>query len=274
MITNTPPIELYRTARKDCLAPASEQDIKRTRPYTHTQPNANNRTGLLFIHGYTSTPHSMRPLADALQDEVHFTSVPLLAGHGTNPIDMGQSTYQDWYQSIKTAYLEMKKCCDKVIVIGQSLGALLATLLAHEFPEIEQVIMLVPAFYPPAIINLTPVISPLLNALQIKTLHSVGGNIKKPGGFEIAYKRIHVKAPRELYRCCLLARQQLPALRQPILVIGSKHDQVLNCTGIQRAFDAIQSTQKELIWVTNSYHVASLDNDAMQIIELIRKQLS
>ena len=266
-------ITLHQIVRGTILGVATEEDLLRSQAFEHIDPDQANRTGILYIHGYTSTPHSMRPLAEALLHHTYYTNVPLLAGHGTNPIDMGQSTYQDWYQSVKTAYLRMAPACDNVIVIGQSLGALLTTMLAHEFPTIDSVIMLVPAFYPPAIINLTPILSPLLKALQIKTMYSVGGDVNKDDAYEVAYNRIHVNAPLELFRACRIARKKLPQLKQPIVVIGSENDHVLSTDGIDRAYSTITSINKQITWLQNTYHVASLDNDIDIIINLIKQQI-
>jgi len=264
---------LYRIRRGKILGSPSEQDWQRVQPLQFTNTQATNRIGVMYVHGYTSTPHSMRALANAFMNEVYYTALPQIAGHGTTPEDMKSSTQEDWYQSIKDAYRQMQAHCETTVMVGQSMGALLLTRLAHEHPEINKLIFLAPAFYPPAILHFIPVLYPILKALGIHYLHSVGGNIKNKSGYEITYKKTAVSSHLELHRLCQQARQLLPLLQQPITVIGSRHDNVLSSHGVQRAYDSITSDNKHLFWLDNCYHVISLDNDAAKIIELVRDNI-
>ncbi len=271
---NRKDINLHRLRRGHNLGSASEQDLTHSQPMAMINEAASNRCGLLFIHGYSSTPYSMRPLANALLKDVYFTMIPCLAGHAQTPEAMSATTYQDWYQSIKCAYQKLEDHCDRIIVVGQSLGALLAVMLAAEFPHINQLILLAPAFYPPSIINFTPILTPLLKLLGMPTITNIGGTIAKEDSYEITYHKIHVNCPRELYRACIKARQLLPLLSLPITVIASSHDPIIKPKGIKKAYNHIRSKPKELIWVDNSAHVISCDNDQAQIIAIIRQQLS
>lgn len=235
--------------------------------------NAPNRIGLLYIHGFSSTAHSMRYLAEQTQDAVYMTSVPLLTGHGTSPEDMKNSTRDDWYASVEKAYINMQSKCDHVMVIGQSMGGLLATLLASRHLEIDHLILVAPAFYPSRLLNLSPFLTPTLSLLGVHYLYGIGGNIKSKSAYEITYDKIPVKSHLELHRLCQEALSTLPKLKTPTSIVASTHDRVISARGIRRAFAQMNKENKNLYWVENSNHVISLDNDKDKIVEIIQNVL-
>lgn len=251
----------------------THDDQKLMEPLHFLNNSAPNNIGILYVHGFTSTPRSMRLLADTFKDRVRYTAIPLLPGHGTSPQDLKTTTHHDWFESVKKAYLSMQEHCNEVITIGQSMGALLATQLAHEHPEINQLVFLVPAFYPPALLKLSPILSPLLASIGVQYLPVLGGDIKNPSNYEITYKKVPVSSYVELNSLCSLARKLLPTLNQRITVIGSKHDHVLPKKGIISTFNEITSEKKSLHWVNNSYHVTSVDNDLPELITLIERRI-
>lgn len=94
--------------------------------------NKNSNVGVLMIHGFTSTPHQFGPLSQYLSKAGFTVYAPLIAGHGTCPEDLIKTTSDDWKESIKKAYLDLKKKSKKIIVVGNSFGGNLAFWLAKE----------------------------------------------------------------------------------------------------------------------------------------------
>jgi carboxylesterase len=79
--------------------------------------------GVLLCHGYTGSPHAMRYLGEQLNKRGGFTvHGPLLAGHGISPEVMGESTAQDWINSVDEALMSLREKCDKIFMIGLSMG--------------------------------------------------------------------------------------------------------------------------------------------------------
>ena len=93
----------------------------------------NSKFGVLMVHGFTSTPAEFIELSTYFADRGFSVSAPLLAGHGTSPDDLIKTTPQDWTQSVKDAYLELKKKSENIFIIGDSFGSNLALWLAKEF---------------------------------------------------------------------------------------------------------------------------------------------
>jgi carboxylesterase len=78
--------------------------------------------GCLMLHGFTSTPFEMRGLGQYLAERGITAGAPLLAGHGTVPEDLQDTTWRDWYESVETALDIMLAQCKRVFLAGLSLG--------------------------------------------------------------------------------------------------------------------------------------------------------
>jgi carboxylesterase len=84
------------------------------------------KTGVLLIHGFTGAPYELLPLAEYLHEAGFSVYLARVAGHGSEPANLNQLTYEDWYESVKYGYFLLKNNCDKIIVAGQSMGGLIA----------------------------------------------------------------------------------------------------------------------------------------------------
>lgn len=103
------------------------------------------RTGVLLCHGFTATTAEVRLLAEVLHTQGYTVAGPLLPGHGTTPQDCNRFHWQDWYASVEQTYKELASRCEKVVVGGESAGALLALHLASEHLEITAILCYAPA---------------------------------------------------------------------------------------------------------------------------------
>ena len=60
----------------------------------------NKDIGILFVHGFTGTPASMRPFAHYFNERGYRVSVPLLPGHGTKWQDLNEVHWSQWQKKI------------------------------------------------------------------------------------------------------------------------------------------------------------------------------
>jgi carboxylesterase len=86
--------------------------------------------GCLLLHGFTGTPLEMVPLAEALAQDGFTVHVARLAGHGTSPEDLAQTTWGDWLGSARSAYRALRARCSSIAVGGLSMGGAIALHLA------------------------------------------------------------------------------------------------------------------------------------------------
>ncbi|HET9091288.1 MAG TPA: alpha/beta fold hydrolase, partial [Acidimicrobiales bacterium] len=97
---------------------------------------SNGRDGVLVLHGFTGSPHSVRPLGEALADAGFSVELPLLPGHGTRVEDMLAYRYEHFLEAAEQAYQSLAARSDKVAVAGLSRGGTQAVALAEAHPEI------------------------------------------------------------------------------------------------------------------------------------------
>lgn len=88
-----------------------------------------DKAGILLIHGFAGDVGEIEPLRDYLAQRGYVVMCPLLPGHGMTKKELSQTTCEDWIASAETAYLELLKSCGKIVVIGFSMGGLLAVNL-------------------------------------------------------------------------------------------------------------------------------------------------
>ena len=58
---------------------------------------------MLVLHGFTGSPQSMRPLAEAMAKAGFTVELPLLPGHGTSLDDMVPTRWADWSGAAEAA---------------------------------------------------------------------------------------------------------------------------------------------------------------------------
>ena len=225
-------------------------------PYSHD----GNDIGVLVCHGYTGSPQSVRPWAEHLAQAGYTVRLPRLPGHGTRWQDLGRTRWQDWYAAVDSEFRELHARSRHVFVVGLSMGGLLATKLALELgPRVTGMVLVNPIFKHD---NKALVALPVLRRF-VPSLAGVGNDIKKQGGVqELAYDRNPLQS---MYSQTLLwaeVSRDLPEITQPVLLMHSREDHVVPPLSSAWFLSRISSTDITEIWLENSYHVATLDNDA------------
>jgi carboxylesterase len=219
-------------------------------------------TGVLLCHGFTGNPSSLRPWADFLAAAGLTVSLPRLPGHGTTWQEMAGTRWEDWYAEIDRAYEDLRGQAGEVFVMGLSMGATLALRLAEmRGSGVAGLVLVNPSLTAPSTLaRLAPVIGHVVPSVK-----GIGSDIKKDGVHELAYDRIPGPAAASLAKLWKVTRQRLGDVTQPVLVYRSTADHVVPLASLeilQAALPAGELTVREL---GNSYHVATLDNDADEI---------
>ncbi len=219
--------------------------------------------GIVLFHGFTGSPQSLRPWAQALADAGHSVRLPLLPGHGTRWQDLNKTTWRQWYGQVDSAFGELRGRCRAVYAMGLSMGGALALRLAEEHGEAVA-----------GVVAVNPYISqrhPLLPALPVLRwalpwFPGVVGDIKKPGITELGYSRVPLHALSSLIQFHGMVRADLHRVTQPVLLMYSAVDHVVPAaTNAHAVRDGVGSADVTEIVLDDSYHVATLDNDAERI---------
>ena len=81
---------------------------------------------VLMVHGFTGSPLSVRPWAQALHREGFTVRVPRLPGHARTWEEMNRTRWEDWYEEVDRDFTELKEKHQRVFVAGFSMGGALS----------------------------------------------------------------------------------------------------------------------------------------------------
>ena len=218
--------------------------------------------GVLVCHGFTGSPRTIRPWAEHLAAAGLTVRAPRLPGHGTVWQDLAKTGWLDWYAEAERAFTELRARCAQVFIAGISMGACLALRLAEtQGGEVSGLVLVNPSLAPDTKLFL---LAPALKHV-VPSLPGIAGDIKKPGVTEGGYDRIPVKAAATLPGLWRTTAERLPEVTQPLLVFRSTVDHVVGPPSMKVLTRARPGV--EVRPLPDSYHVATLDNDAPAIFE-------
>lgn len=220
------------------------------------------RIGVVLVHGFTGSPVSMRPWAEHLAAAGLTVRLPRLPGHGTRWQDLNDTRWIDWYRAAERELDLLLARCDRVFVCGLSMGGTVTLRLAEErAADLAGAVLVNPSLTtadPRA--RLLPLLS-----LFVPSMPAIGGDIKRSGVSEQAYQRLPTRGAASLQRLWSIVLADLDQITAPLLVYRSTHDHVVPASSVERLVAGATSTTVDVRLLTDSYHVATLDNDAPRI---------
>jgi carboxylesterase len=227
-------------------------------PFTHVGAN----TGALLCHGFTGSPQSLRPWADYLSQAGLSVWLPRLPGHGTTWQDMTRTRWEDWYAEVDRAFDQLQAHADEIFVMGLSMGGCLALRLAElRGSAVSGLVLVNPSLAPDTpLVALAPVLK-----FVVPSLKGIASDIKKEQASELGYDRTPLKAVDSLRGLWRVTQAQLADVTAPVLVYHSTDDHVVGAASLRVLRKALPDEQLEVRECGNSYHVATLDNDAPTI---------
>jgi carboxylesterase len=237
--------------------------------YSAEGSGRNRQTGIIFLHGFTGSPASMRPWAHYFQERGYTVRVPRIPGHGRKWQDLNEVAWQEWPARVEREIAPLIAWCDRIFIFGLSMGGantlhVAASLASRSGGEkLAGIVLVNPMIHIPGIrIKFAPLI-----ARVIKGLPSVGDDIKKPGIDEYGYDVLPTRGVLQLSKFVKVTRALLPKIKVPVQLFHSVDDHVLPVSNTEIIMKEIGSLDKKRIELTNSYHVATLDYDAEIIFE-------
>ncbi|MFX0015665.1 MAG: alpha/beta hydrolase [Promethearchaeota archaeon] len=212
-------------------------------PFEFKGHGSKNEIGCLLLHSFTASPSEVRPLGVFLRNCGYSGIAPLLPGHGSDPEELRQKSWLDWYSNAREGLFYLIQNYNKVVVIGVALGSVLATMLAAS-PEREQIgglVLISPSQHPPS--TLVKTVLPFLKYIKkdfstvseehvkmLKTLDEERG--------QFYYSKRPTESLIELYRVIGFTNRRLSLITQPTLIIHNENDslspdfifdQLVNC---------------------------------------------
>lgn len=225
-----------------------------------------NDTGILVLHGFTGSPMSVRYLGEGLHKKFGFSVVgPRLPGHGTSPDDIEKTGYLDWLGKVEDELHMLSQRKKKLFVTGLSMGGTLTLNLAARFHNKISGIATIAA----SAGILGAEFSDLLTAPAPTRMPGMAVDVKDPQATAISYHEVPMTSMRDLGVLALVTRNLMDRITCPALVMHPREDHTVPPENAMEIVKAVKSDDIRMLWLNNSYHVATIDYDKDLIIDRI-----
>ncbi|MCA9540176.1 MAG: alpha/beta fold hydrolase [Myxococcales bacterium] len=230
----------------------------------HTFEARGKGAAVLCLHGLTSTPYELRPVAEALAERGHHVLVPRIIGHGTRPEALAHTRWADWLATGRRAFDRLAAEHEQVFVLGLSMGALAAIVLTHE--RGARVAGLV-AMSTPLECELKTQVA--LRVAEKLPFADVLPFVVKRGGPDVSdaevaaampsYDRVPLIAAASLLEGQAAAWDRAGRIAAPVLVQHGRRDHVAPLRNAQRLMRRLTTRHKRAIIYARSWHILPLD---------------
>ena len=233
------------------------------------------KLGVLLLHGFTSSLEAVSGLIPHLEAQNIPYEMPVLRGHNTKPEDLRGVTAEDWVTDALNALKILSTKADHIVVIGLSMGGLVALNLCARDHELKNKIC--------ACITWAAALgfaNPL--AWLAKPLSLFIPNWKGQDSFHDPecrknnknYQTFPTKAFVELYDFSARTHKILDDINVPLCIIHSKKDQVVPYKTALTLYQEAGSTSCELHSLLTSGHELGQDSEAQTVFDITMKYIN
>ena len=228
-----------------------------------------SKKGVLLVHGWTSTPYEVRRLGKYLNENGYTVLGIQLTGHGTVPKDLEDVKWKQWTTDVREGYEKLKQTCEQVYIIGTSIGANLAMILAKENPEVAGIVLMATPYK----LRMEKV-----GLFFVKLLLKFKKKYRKkfyPPTFGrssmitrlISYQSYPVKNLLEVYEVVKESRKDLFKITQPCFLMQSTHDHIVEKKSMEIIYAGIGSSVKKKEYIKKAYHTFISDTKNQHIFQ-------
>lgn len=222
------------------------------------------RQAVLLLHGGGDTPQTLRYLAEHLHERGYCVRAPLLPGHGRTLADFAspsQANSEAWLAASRAEYERLRKSHEWVAIVGLSMGGAIAVRLAAERDDIPVMVLIAPYLGMPPHVRRAARLAHVWGAFRPYVSSTEGRSIHDPReqARSLAYGFFTPAALRALAATVHSARQALPLVSTPTLVINSRQDNRIPVPVAEEAFARLGAPEKAMRWVEGAGHVITVD---------------
>jgi carboxylesterase len=251
--------------------------------------NAGARIGLLCVHGFSGSPHEMRPLGEFFAQRGWHVRGIVLPRHGGYPDRLKGAKWQEWPAATRVALDDMAARCEHVFLAGLSMGGLITLRLAAEESGqagsklrgiavmatpaglfdprsryVKYARFVIPWFYPLRFADLG---DPRIRARMMRNMRGVPVDLDDPKAvahFKRAL-RIPTSAISELITFNDIVLRQLPQVRVPAFVAQGTLDRTVAARSADVIGAALGSQRKHVGWYEGFDHEMPQEDDAARL---------
>ena len=231
-----------------------------------------DRGAVLCLHGFSGTPYEIKPIAMELNQRGYRVFCPLLIGHGRSNKALANSRWLDWLMSAKLAFDQLAKDWNQVMIVGFSMGGLLALKLAHDKGDrVKGVAALAPAFEIDALRTMG---LKLIRRLRIAPFLP---DLPKSRGPDVSDRAIGAAMPSNTAMPIASAEslldgqdavaQVVSRLTTPVWIFQGKQDHTVPAHSARKLYSKLRMKDKKLIFYPKSWHILALDVEHDLVVE-------
>jgi carboxylesterase len=227
---------------------------------------------VLAIHGFTGTPQEVALVVEVAGELGLQALAPLLPGHGTSPTDLAPMRFVDWVGAARRALHEVASPGSPAIVIGLSMGAVVAMELAATEPALVRAA----GFLSNAAWLAWPFPTVALDCVKLLRIPDFfmpkeASDIADPEArrTNLTYDAQPVHAAADLLRAGRRVRRSLQQIRCPVFIAHGAFDRVCPVDNARRVSDRLGTDEKTVVILPRSAHIITRDYDR----EVLRGEL-
>ncbi len=209
--------------------------------------------GVLLLHGFGGSRDDVRSLYDAMKAAGYHVRMPVLRGHEGDKKAFAKATHTDWIGSGEAAFLELQKTHRRIVVVGFSMGGLLAVQLYNKYRFDGLVTINTPVFY----WDFKRIFANLRFDIKTYAEWYLKASVSKP---------VHA-----LYEFSTLLRLSKPLFRQvtcPAMVIQARDDDTVHYKSACWILKQMQG-RKKLVWFCQGGHLILLTSKQKKVARAV-----
>jgi carboxylesterase len=234
--------------------------------------------GVLIIHGFTSSLDCVSGIREPLEALGIPTRMPVLRGHGAeSPEALRNVRWTDWVTDSAVALQELRGEAEQVMIVGHSMGTLVAVVLGAENARgtfLDSLVLAAPAVQltsPMAPGNRFSFMIPLMRRVLKKwKMHPTYAD-ESLVQYDTNYRWAPMEAVMELLTFSGTARNRLPEISLPTLIIQSRNDTTVAPQSADIVYEGIATPaeHKRIVWFERTEHEMFRDCEQDEVVQTI-----
>ena len=228
------------------------------------------KTGVLFLHGFSGGPYEVQPFADYIKEQTDWVvSIPTFSGHGkAEHLAMKGYKAEHWLMEAEIAYRELFKQVDEVIVVGFSMGGVIAMYLAVRYKVKKLVLLSAAAKY----VSPRQLIKDIRIIVQDMVHHRLEEN-ELFTRYKFKLKNVPLSATVEFMEVVQKTKAYIPQITCPTFIVQGALDGIVPSNTAQLLFDQISSPEKYMYISKSGKHHICYSEDCDQWFEEVYRFL-
>ena len=235
----------------------------------------NTGHAVVLLPGLCGSELEMGAIPRLLKQSNHTYTIPRIKGYSAHT---GLTGYQEWIDSVDQFVTDLSQTHDSISIAGLSMGATLALAVAEQNSKVHSLVILSPVFLFDG--WSVPWYYPFLALLYKIGIRNWHFKEREPFGVKNVELRRHIQKAVmansvselgaahlpavHLYQSLELVKatkKELSSITVDTLIIHAVDDETASPKNPEIIIDRISSETCRMIWLGNSYHMITVDNE-------------